>query len=285
MRTAASILIAISLTGISWSAARAGDDGIKARGLFIQSRPKQRTKKVRPRPIGVAKPPVGTVVHDVPPTSRVDGTSAEAPLGLGLSLFRVLSQAESIRVDPASTFRGQDKFRFVVEPGLDGYLYVFVRTGDGAPVMIYPDARLDDGDNFVYAHTVTEVPSRRNRQHDVFRLTGSPAVEHVTIVLTRQPLPSVPIAEDLVAYCASREGVCLWRPEPGTVAEVRSAASKPALVSAVKDAGKRLTDDAVRLLTREVVLGASDDAPTIVAVAGTVDAPLLAYELTIRHEK
>lgn len=219
------------------------------------------------------------------PVSRVDQTADEGALGLGISLFRVLNQAESIRVDPAATFRRGDELRFVIEPGIDGYLYVFVRTGDGAPVMIYPDARLDEGDNFVYAHTVTEVPSRRNRQLDVFRLTGSPAVEHVSIVLSRHPLPKVPIGDELVAYCASTSGVCLWHPETDTVAEVKGAAAKPALVSAVKDAGKRLSDSDAQTMTRELVLGASDDAPSIVAVAGTVNAPLFAYELTIRHEK
>lgn len=281
MQTVIAFIVAMSIIVLPPSVTSAAADGVGARGLFIQSRPKQRTQKARPRPAATVKTPATSP----PPVVQVDRSLADAPIGIGLSLFRVLNQAESIRVDPASTFRAGDKLRFVVEPGIDGFLYVFVRTNGGAPVMIYPDARLEAGDNFVYAHTVTEVPSRRSRGLDIFRLTGSPAVEQVTIVLSRQPLPRVPIADALVEWCAPKGDRCTWSPEQATIDELKVAVAKPAVVSAVRDAGKKLTDDESRVLTREVVLGASDDAPTIVAVAGAVDAPVFAYELTIRHEK
>lgn len=285
MRTLSSLIIVVAFVVLVPSMTRAQDDGSGTRGLFIQSRPKQRTKKARPRPAAAVKPATGTPDNEPAPVAPVVPVSDTGALGVGISLFRVVNQAESVRVDPASTFRSGDALRFIVEPGHDGFLYIFVRTGEGSPVMIYPDARLEDGDNFVYAHTVTEVPSRRNRGLDVFRLTGSPAVERVTFVLSRQPLPRVPIADRLVAYCAAKAGVCLWRPESETVAEVDSFASKPALVSKVSDAGKSLTAEEGSVMTRELALGASDDAPTVVAVAGAVDTPVFAYELTIRHEK
>lgn len=285
MRTLIAFVVTLSIIVLPPSVTSAADDGVGARGLFIQSRPKQRTQKARPKSAAADRPPIGADPTKPPPSANGNQSTVDGPLGLGLSLFRVINQAEPIRVDPASMFRSGDAIRFVIEPAIDGYLYVFLRTGERTPVMIYPDARLEQGDNFVYAHTVTEVPSRRNREFDVFRLTGSPAVEHITIVLTRTPLPGVPIADALVAHCASSSGVCLWQPQPETVAEVKGAAAKPSLVSAVKDAGRRLSKDDAQMLARDLVLGASDDAPSIVAVAGSVDTPLFAYEVTIRHEK
>ena len=112
MRTLASILIALSFVALPSHATAADNDGIRARGLFIQSRPKERTRKVRPKPAGSAKPAAGATGTNPMPVSRVDQTADEGALGLGISLFRVLNQAESIRVDPAAS---RDGFAFRAE--------------------------------------------------------------------------------------------------------------------------------------------------------------------------
>ena len=71
---------------------------------------------------------------------------------------------------------------------------------------------LNEGDVFVYAHTMTEVPSRRNPKFDVFKMAGKPATERVFIVVSRDPLQGVPIADELVAYCNTKAGPCPLSP-------------------------------------------------------------------------
>src|SRR5262245_47693734 len=139
MRTLPIALILASLItslGATRVLARAGDDD-GSRGLFIKSRPRK------------ASPVARTDRRARPTTSSPAHVPAE-PVGLGFSLYRVLDTARAVRVSPTAIFRRGDKLRFVLEPGIDGYLYVFVTTGTKQPVMIYPDARLERGDNFAY---------------------------------------------------------------------------------------------------------------------------------------
>ena len=77
-------------------------------------------------------------------SSTVNGP-AQA-IGLGYTLFMRDSNGRSVRVEPGHEFHSGDRVRISLEPNVDGYLYVFHTEGDGQPEMIYPDARLDAGE-------------------------------------------------------------------------------------------------------------------------------------------
>lgn len=267
------LILATVLVSFDSPAVRARqDDDTDARGVFIKSRPKKATRVVRTAARPVARPIA------VSPTAH----GFAEPVGLGFSLFRVLDKARAVRVSPSATFHKGDDLRFVLEPSIDGFLYVFVTTGEKRPVMIYPDPRLERGDNFVYAHSVVEVPSRRNPAFDIFKIVGDPATERLLFVVSRDPLPGVPVSDELVKYC--EKTACPWSPPDTSWEEIARQSTAERGISVRKDDGTRITAIEEDALTRDLVLGASDAQPTVIAVNGSVDTPILVHAVSIRHE-
>ena len=80
-------------------------------------------------------------------------------LGIGLTLFTRDSNGLAVRVDPDRVFRKGDRVRILLETNTDGYLYIFNKTNDSVPVMIYPDAEIDEGGNYLQAHVPFEIPA------------------------------------------------------------------------------------------------------------------------------
>jgi Domain of unknown function (DUF4384) len=81
------------------------------------------------------------------------------PIGLGCTLFKRGPRDAAVRVSTRREFRGGDAVRFMVESNITGYLYVFHVENDGPAKMLFPDARLQGGNNVVKAHVPREVPS------------------------------------------------------------------------------------------------------------------------------
>jgi len=152
------------------------------RGAFLVSRQKDkpatntntapRTSRRRPKQNpSTAKDPknpsgstssTGTVTKTPPPS----GSTAKNPtavnkqrMGLGLTLFRRDSNGNAVRTDPTTVFQKGDSVRVLLETNTDGYIYIFNTTNNGAPVMIYPNAELDEAGNYLQAHVPFEVPS------------------------------------------------------------------------------------------------------------------------------
>ena len=71
-------------------------------------------------------------------------------------IFMREPSGRAIRVEPTREFRTGDRIRIALEPNTDGYLYIFNSENGAAPKMIFPDARLDGGENWIEAH----VPDR-----------------------------------------------------------------------------------------------------------------------------
>jgi hypothetical protein len=65
----------------------------------------------------------------------------------------------AVRTDPSHIFQKGDRVRVLLETNTDGHLYIFNTTNDGPPVMIYPDADLDEAGNYLQAHVPFEIPS------------------------------------------------------------------------------------------------------------------------------
>ena len=280
------LAVAVALPAAPVPAAQE-EDGTRA--AFIKSRPPAPTAKKRPprkprrKPVPTPTPVNGSATAPVVPVASA------GPVGLGFSLFQVFDRTTARRADPSSVFREGDHLRFVLESSIDGYLYIFLITrtkaGEKRPVMIYPDARLDEGDNFVYAHTVVEVPSRRNTKFDIFRITGEPATEQLFFVVSRDPLPGVPIAEELVELCQGSPQSCPWSPAGAVWEPLERQASAEVRVSVRKDAGKAVSQgEDTAIAQRDLALGSSDEQPTVVAVSASSDAALLVRPVSIRHE-
>src|SRR5438034_8473457 len=186
---------------------RAQEPDEDVRGAFLSSRPKTTNTSApthRHRPprntnansstmAANANTGKTTINANTKSLGNKNTSSMNVPLqaiGLGYTLFMRGPNGRSVRVEPTREFHNGDGVRISLEPNLDGYLYVFHTEGDGAPEMIYPDARLDGGENWIEAHVPMEVPSSDESSESLRWVVfdNHPATQRLYIVVTREPL-------------------------------------------------------------------------------------------------
>jgi hypothetical protein len=83
--------------------------------------------------------------------------SYPAPLGLRYSILR-RGGGGYVEVDPASIFRSEDTVRLGVDVNTAGSLYIFKRGPGGSWNLLFPSAKIADGDNHVQKGTQYEIP-------------------------------------------------------------------------------------------------------------------------------
>ncbi|HEY5838809.1 MAG TPA: DUF4384 domain-containing protein, partial [Pyrinomonadaceae bacterium] len=203
------------------------DEGV--RGAFLESRPKttdlkgpsrrhrRRPAKINtnPNPTPAVNPSASTNTNTTTTavTNRPPSRKTQPAIGLGYTIFMREPSGRSIRVEPTREFRNGDRIRIALEPNTDGYLYIFNSENGASPRMIFPDARLDGGENWIEAHVPVEVPSSEEAEERLrwFEFYGDPGTERVFIVVTREPLSAVPTADELVAFCGLNKDKCPWQ--------------------------------------------------------------------------
>src|SRR2546430_1205989 len=251
------VAVALSCAFLIVSAQQSDDE---VRGAFISSRPRTTNANA---PVRRHRPPPrntnsssGTARNS---NSRGNDNTANAntsvanknstktpsqPIALGYTMFMRDVNGRAVRIDPTREFHNGDRIRISLEPNVDGYLYVFHTEGDGQPEMIYPDARLDDGENWIEAHVPTEVPSsgQSDERFHWFVFDNHPATERLYVVLTREPLPSVPTGADLVKFCSENKERCPWRPFSEVWARLQGASKAEVKVVTSKTFGQSETE-------------------------------------------
>jgi hypothetical protein len=249
------------------------------------------TAKPRPRP---AKPDPGNGGIEADktgpgkdPSGGETGASSKEPIGLGYSLYMKEKDGNAVRVDPTRVFHANDSIRISLEPNIDGYLYVFYTENDGQPVMLFPDARLAQGENRIEAHVPYEVPSslESNPAHRWFVFDNKPAIEKLYVVVTREPIASVPVGSKLLEYCrAIEKSGCLWQPDQATWSSVTAGSTRKVNVSKSRTFGQPQTEDEAEASLRR--LGLEDDAPepSVVHMNGSADAPILVTIIPLTHQ-
>ncbi len=179
------------------------------RGAFLITR-----KKPTP-PAPAAKQPKQT--KEETRTSTVSSAMVEqaGKIGLGYTLYRQNGKGNAERVTGRTEFSSGEKLRLVVETNANCYLYVFNTSNGQEPSMIFPNVRLDNGDNHIKAHVPTEIPSSKetNPGRRWFVFTEKGTIEQLYILITRQPLPDVPTGEKLLAEAPVNESSWVWEPE------------------------------------------------------------------------
>jgi hypothetical protein len=221
-------------------------------------------------------------------TSKSSNASAAhaVPLGLGYTLYMRDANGDAVRVDPARAFHNGDRVRLSLEPNTDSYLYVFHTENNGEPEMIFPDARLNGGDNFIEAHVPTEIPSSQEEDERLrwFSFYGQPATERLYIVVTREPLPLVPTGDALIKYCAAKDARCPWRPGAGIWSEVQKGMSASVRVNKEQTYGQAQTAGEREATTRGFGLDQNAPAPSIIRMSATTSAPVLVTTLDLVHQ-
>src|SRR3989440_2587788 len=194
--------------------AQQSDDEV--RGAFISSRPKTTNANA---PVRRHRPPPRNT-NSSSGTARNSNTARNAntanvntsvanknstktlsqPIALGYTMFMRDINGRAVRIDPTREFHNGDRIRISLEPNIDGYLYVFHTEGDGRPEMIFPDARLEAGENWSETHG--PIAGRETIETDErlrwLQVYGTPATDHPFVVVPRAALAEVPGAETLV---------------------------------------------------------------------------------------
>src|SRR5215813_419731 len=231
------LLIALSALSVLLGALIVSAQDEDVRGAFIESRPKTTnlngpSRRHRRRPAntnanasGTPSSSAGTNTNRNPGVNPGDVKRMQAAIGLGYTIFMRDASGRSIRVEPSREFRTGDRIRLALEPSVDGFLYIFDSEDGGTPKMIYPDPRLDGGDNWIEAHVPIEVPSSEETEERLrwFEFYGQPGGDRIYVVVTREPLPIVPTGDELVALCSSSKEKCPWQPPADVWAKIDSA--------------------------------------------------------------
>lgn len=291
--------------GAGYVAAQDNTQDEDVRGSFLSSRPvaggsvsvgasSTSSSGRRPRPASsgrrTTKPaPKASTSNQAAPATTVAKTLSEtklAPLAVGYTLYMRDANGDAVRVDPARAFRAGDRIRVALESNSSGYLYIFHTENGANPQMIFPDARLNAGDSFVEAHVPYEIPSRSASDERLrwFVFDENPATERLYIVLTREPLPGVPIENELVTYCAQSSNRCPWRPSTETFDTVQGGLTARVVVDKSDTYGQTESKAEIEATTRGLGLDQSAPAPSVIRMSASSDSNVLITVLDLTHK-
>jgi len=277
-----------------------GDDEV--RGAFLSSRPKTTNNNApsrRHRPhktnsnsnntsSGAAKNTNTNTAATNTNTARNKNSAKNdsQAIGLGYTLFMKDANGRGVRVEPSREFHNGDSVRLALEPNVDGYLYIFDAENESAPQMIYPDPRLDAGDNSVEAHVPIEIPSSEETDERLrwFTFYGNGGNEHLYVVVTREPLKGVPAGDDLVGLCGTQKDKCPWHPSVEVWAQVEDATKAEVKVITARTFGQPQSDKEKVATTRGLGLDQGAPLPSVIRMNASTKAPVLVTVLDLIHK-
>ena len=282
------------------SAQQPGDDEV--RGAFLSSRPKTTNSNApsrRHRPhktnsnsnntssSAAKNTNTETAATNANTAHNKNSSKNESQaIGLGYTLFMKDANGRGVRVEPSREFHNGESVRLALEPNVDGYLYIFDVENEGAPQMIYPDPRLDGGDNSVEAHVPIEIPSSEETDERLrwFTFYGNGGNEHLYVVVTREPLNGVPTGDDLVGFCGTQKDKCPWHPPADVWAKVQEATKAEVKVITAKTFGQTQSDKEKVATTRGLGLDQSAPLPSVIRMNASTKAPVLVTVLDLVHK-
>ena len=291
-------LILPSMLVVGSLIASAQDDEV--RGAFLESRPKQTnlngpSRRNRRRP-ATAKPANANAANTTAADNSNTAGANVAPqpatrksppaIGLGYTIFMREPTGRALRVEPTREFRNGERIRFALEPNVDGYLYIFHSENGGPPRMIFPDARLADGENWIEAHVPIEVPSSEEPDERArwFEFYGDPGSERLYIVVASEPLTGVPTAEELVAFCGLNKDKCPWQPPADVWALVEKATNGEVKVATTQNFGQAQTEREKVAMTRGLGLDKSMPQPSVIRINASSRETVLVTVLDLVHK-
>jgi hypothetical protein len=296
------LLLALALSGFALgifvvSAQEPGDNDV--RGAFISTRPKttnanaparrRRTHNSNGSTSSGATKNENSSNDNASSSRNRNSNSARArtqAIGIGYTLYMRDANGRGVRVEPTREFHNGDSVRLSLEPNVDGYLYIFDVENDSTPQMIYPDARLDGGDNFVEAHVPVETPSSEESDERLrwFTFYGNSGTDHLFMVVTREPLKSVPTGDELVSLCATAKDKCPWHPSAEVWTQIQDATKAEVKVVTTNAFGQPQTEKEKTATTRGIGLDQSVPPPSVIRMNASTNAALLVAVLDLIHK-
>jgi hypothetical protein len=269
------------------------------RGAFLTSRPKEKSSSSsttarpthrRPKTVVTSndnkKNSSGTTSTDnkstKTETTKTTGDTGSKPvnterLGLGLTLFMRDATGLAVRTDPNRVFQKGDRVRVLLETNTDGYLYIFNTTNDGPPMMIYPDADLDEAGNYLQSHVPFEIPSSLATEERLrwFAFDETAGNERLIFVFTKEPLSGLPIEDELVALCRDSKASCPVKPSADVWAQVEAQLKQPLQTNTSAQAGQTQTTTEQQATTRGLGLAKDDPQPSLIMMASSKTSKLV----------
>ncbi|HEX8503413.1 MAG TPA: DUF4384 domain-containing protein [Pyrinomonadaceae bacterium] len=212
------------------------------------------------------------------------GAMAPGALALGYTILLKDGAGRLSPVDGAHEFKTGDSIAVALESNADGYLYMFNASDGKNPELLFPNAQLDGGANWLMAHARATFPA--DLSYD-FSFTDPPAKEHLFVVLAREPLAEVPTGAALVEFCGSNVEDCAWKPSASLWERIRAGARARGVTEA--RAGAQPAQAAPQPLTpqtlqRGLKVKREDPRPAVVRVNNSPADDLLVTEIVLVHK-
>jgi hypothetical protein len=297
------IVLLSAFSGVFLASAQQSDEEV--RGAFLSSRPKNTNSN--PPATRRRKPPQrqtntsSATAKNANTTKMANANTSFAntntitnanrlpmpAIALGYTIFMRDMNGRAVRVDPTREFHNGDAIRLSLEPNVDGYVYVFHTENDGPPEMIYPDARLEGGENWIEAHVPVDIPSTLETDERLrwFQFYGNAGTERLYVVVTRDPLPEVPIGESLIKFCTGSKDKCPWKPPLEAWSQIQLASKAEVRVATSKvSAGQAETEKEQVATTRGLGLDQTAPQPSVIRMSAATNAPVLVTILDLVHK-
>ena len=180
------------------------------------------------------------------------------PLGVNAGLMyyveRQTPDGHVDRVNPATVFHSGEKIRLQLKSNVEGRLLIAQRNSDGGSSILFPDSRVNGGDNWIRANDMAALPSSGSW----FKFDNNPGEEHLLVMLTPEGHAAQPGAtpvETMRPWDGKRtQDVSLLaqaqRGSKALVVEVDESTNAPATYI-VQPAGKVVSQG---VITAEIVL-------------------------------
>lgn len=126
------------------------------------------------------------------PVPKVQRT---ALLTLQWHLLKRASDTRRVEADPSKEFQTGDKLKLGITTNQNGYLYIINQTLDGDGVMLFPDLRINKGQNYVLKDTEYVVPSYcpdLGLEDCWFKMAPPAGTETMIVIFSRDKITSLP---------------------------------------------------------------------------------------------
>ena len=182
-------------------------------------------------------------------------SSPERRVGLKYRILLRTPDCDIKEVDSSHTFHSGDKVRLQIEANVDGYLYVLQKGSTGKDRMLFPDPRINGGDNKIARGILYSVPGNQ-----WFTFDNNPGTENLTVAVSRTPMKSVvpPAPPKQTASNQAKE-----REEEGLVS----------VVSVVQELNQNVR-------SRDLVF-IQEKAPVVTAPAQSISAPVVQSTIVV----
>ena len=142
-----------------------------------------------PKPGGAGPAPESTADATTVVVAYTNGNP-----GLRYRLVQQLQSGREVDVDPETTFHSGDHVRFVFESNIDGHLYIVQQGSSGNWTVLFPNPRINGGQNVIRALEEYTVPPQ-----NWFIFDNNAGDESIRVFLSKTPLDSFPGLEQVVA--------------------------------------------------------------------------------------